>query len=70
MILQDILYKVSIRSVQGNTNIEVNDLVIDSRQVKAGSCFIAIKGTKTDGLEFVESAVEKGAVAIICESLL
>lgn len=69
MILQDILYKVSIRSVKGNTNIEVNNLVIDSRNVKAGNCFIALKGTKTDGLEFVESAVEKGAVAIICESL-
>jgi UDP-N-acetylmuramoyl-L-alanyl-D-glutamate--2,6-diaminopimelate ligase len=69
LILQDILYKVSIRSVKGNTNIEVNNLVIDSRNVKAGNCFIALKGTKTDGLEFVESAVEKGAVAIICESL-
>ena len=69
MILQDILYKVSIRSVKGNTNIEVNGLHIDSRNVKASACFIALKGTKTNGQEFIASAIEKGATAIICEAL-
>ena len=69
MILQDILYKVSIRSAKGNTNVEVKSLVIDSRNVKPGSCFIALKGTKTDGQSFIESAVENGAVAIVCETL-
>ena len=69
MILQDLLYKVSIRSIKGNTNIEVKDLVIDSRKVKPGSCFIALKGTKTDGGSFIESAVENGAVAIVCETI-
>jgi len=69
LILQDILYKVSIRSVTGNTNIEIMDLAIDSRKVKPGSCFIALKGTKTDGHAFIESAVENGAVAIVCETL-
>ena len=67
MILQDILYKVSIRSIKGNTNIEVKDLVIDSRKVSPGSCFIALKGTIADGQAFIDSAVEKGAVAIVCE---
>ena len=67
MILQDILYKVSIRSVKGNTNIEINGLHIDSRNVKPGDCFIALKGTKTDGQQFIASAIEKGATAIICE---
>ncbi|MEO6253723.1 MAG: UDP-N-acetylmuramoyl-L-alanyl-D-glutamate--2,6-diaminopimelate ligase [Ferruginibacter sp.] len=69
MILQDILYKVAIRSIKGNANTEVNSLLIDSRTVKPGSCFIALKGTKTDGQEFIESAVEKGAVVIVCETL-
>ena len=69
MILQDILYKVSIRSVKGNTNIEVTDLQIDSRKVKPGSCFIALKGTKTNGQEYIETAVENGATAIICDTL-
>ena len=69
MILQHILYKVSIRSVKGNTNIDVHDLQIDSRNVKPGSCFIALKGTKTNGEEFIEHAVEKGAAVIICDTL-
>jgi len=69
LILQDILYKVSIRSVKGNTSIDITSLHIDSRQVKPGCCFIALKGTKTDGLEYIESAIEKGAVAIVCEKL-
>ncbi len=67
MILQDILYKVSIRSAKGNTNVDVKSLVIDSRNVKPGSCFIALKGTKTDGHSFIQNALKKGAVAIICE---
>ena len=69
MILQDILYKVSIRSIQGNANIEVNGLAIDSGNVKQGSCFIALKGTKTDGHAFIDKAVENGAVAVICDAL-
>jgi len=67
LILQDILYKVSIRSVKGNTHVEINGLHIDSRNVKPSSCFIALKGTQTNGDEFIASAVENGATAIICE---
>lgn len=69
MILQDILYKVSIRSVKGNTDAAVNSLNIDSRLVKPGSCFIALKGTKTDGQEYIEAAVKNGAVAVVCEKM-
>ena len=69
MILQDILYKVSIRSVKGNTDTAVNSLNIDSRLVKPGSCFIALKGTKTDGQEYIEAAVKNGAVAVVCEKM-
>ncbi len=69
MILQDILYKVSIRSIKGNANKEIDSLFIDSRSVKNGSCFIALRGTKADGQEFIESAIEKGAAAIVCETL-
>ena len=69
MILQDILYKVSIRSVKGNTTTDINALHIDSRQVNEGSCFIALKGTKSDGQAFIEAAIVKGALAIVCENL-
>jgi UDP-N-acetylmuramoyl-L-alanyl-D-glutamate--2,6-diaminopimelate ligase len=49
--------------------MEVNALQIDSRKVKPGNCFIALKGTKNDGQEFIENAIEKGAVAVVCEIL-
>ncbi|MBL7696000.1 MAG: UDP-N-acetylmuramoyl-L-alanyl-D-glutamate--2,6-diaminopimelate ligase [Ferruginibacter sp.] len=69
MILQDVLYKVSIRSVKGDTSVDVNSIAIDSRLAKAGSCFIALKGTKFDGQAYIDAAIEKGATAIICESI-
>ena len=49
--------------------MEVNGLHIDSRKVKPGNCFIALRGTKTNVDEFIESAVEKGAIAVVCEVL-
>ncbi len=67
MILQDILYKVAIRSVKGTTGIAVKDLQIDSRKTSSGSCFIAVKGVAADGHAFIDTAIEKGAVAIVCE---
>ena len=69
MILQDILYKVAITSVQGNTGIEVTSLQIDSRKVTAGCCFIAVKGAAADGHQFINKAIENGAVVIVCETL-
>jgi len=69
LILKDILYKVSIRTVKGNTGIAVKDLQIDSRKVSTGSCFIAVKGSTTDGHQFIETAVNNGATSIICETL-
>lgn len=69
MLLSDILYKVGIRSVAGSTSVEVNDIQIDSRSVKPGSLFIAVKGTAADGHQFIEKAIENGALAIVCEVL-
>lgn len=69
MTLQDILYKVSIRSVHGNTIIPVRDLQLDSRKVSAGSVFIAVKGSAVDGHRFIEQVLQQGAVAVICETM-
>lgn len=68
-LLQDILFKVNIRSVNGATAVEVNDLQIDSRKVSPGSAFIAIKGSAADGHQFIDTAVNKGAKAVICETM-
>ena len=68
-MLKDILYKVSIRSVMGNTGIAITNLAIDSRKVNAGCCFIAVKGSAVDGHAFIDNAIERGATAIVCETL-
>ena len=60
---------MAIRSVAGNTGIEISDIQIDSRKVSKGCLFIAVKGVAADGHKFIEKAVESGAAAVICEAL-
>lgn len=66
--LQDILYKVHLQSVNGNTGLQVTDIQIDSRQVTAGSVFVAIRGVQSDGHQFIDKAIAQGAVAVVCEA--
>lgn len=65
--LQDILYNVRLQAVTGVTNLDVKDIRIDSRKVTKGSVFIAIKGAVSDGHDFIATAIDKGARAIVCE---
>jgi UDP-N-acetylmuramoyl-L-alanyl-D-glutamate--2,6-diaminopimelate ligase len=69
VLLRDVLYKVPIRSVEGSTEIEIRDIHIDSRQVVPGGVFVAVKGEAADGHQFIEKAIEKGAIAVVCEKL-
>jgi len=68
-LLQQILYKVSTTSIVGSTVTEVANLQIDSRKVSAGSCFIAVSGSLSDGHDYIDVAVKNGAVAVVCEKL-
>lgn len=68
-ILKDILYKVAIEAVKGSTEIAVNNIDFDSRKIEENDAFIAIRGTISDGHEFIETAISKGATAIICDTL-
>jgi UDP-N-acetylmuramoyl-L-alanyl-D-glutamate--2,6-diaminopimelate ligase len=68
-ILKDILYKVSLVSISGITDIEINAIAMDSRAVKEKTLFVAVKGTQADGHQYVDMAVTKGAIAIICEEM-
>ena len=68
-MLKDILYKVNIQSVKGDTSIDIKNLQIDSRKVTPGTCFIALKGYSINGHDFIKDAIENGASAIICEIL-
>jgi UDP-N-acetylmuramoyl-L-alanyl-D-glutamate--2,6-diaminopimelate ligase len=67
--LSDILYGVRITAVNGDTGIAIDNVQIDSRKVGAGSLFVAVKGTLSDGHQFIQKAIEKGASAIIAEEL-
>ncbi|MFL5742177.1 MAG: UDP-N-acetylmuramoyl-L-alanyl-D-glutamate--2,6-diaminopimelate ligase [Flavisolibacter sp.] len=67
--LSDILYKVRTIALSGNTNIDINDVQIDSRKVKPGSLFIAVKGAAADGHQFISKAIGQGAVAVVCEEM-
>src|SRR6187431_1950843 len=68
-LLKDILYKVAIESVTGSTEIAINQLHFDSRKVEKNDVFIAIRGTISDGHDFIEKAIGLGATTIICDTL-
>jgi UDP-N-acetylmuramoyl-L-alanyl-D-glutamate--2,6-diaminopimelate ligase len=67
MQLKDILYKVPLNQVIGDTHIEVQSVAFDSRKIEKGSTFFATKGTQNDGHQFIDAVIEKGATAIVCE---
>lgn len=69
IILKDILYKVPLESVVGNTDVAITNLHFDSRQVALNDVFVAIKGTLSDGHDYISKAVDQGAIAIICEEM-
>lgn len=66
--LKDILWKVAIEAVHGSTDVAIEKMKFDSRKVSENDVFIAIRGTISDGHEFIETAINKGAIAIICDS--
>ena len=69
MKLQDLLYKVNILKLIGSTNIEISDVQFDSRKIQKKGLFIAIKGTISDGHQYIQNTIKEGAIAIIVEQL-
>ncbi|MGB3608478.1 UDP-N-acetylmuramoyl-L-alanyl-D-glutamate--2,6-diaminopimelate ligase [Psychroserpens sp.] len=67
--LKDILYKVNINAVVGSTSIDVNNLHFDSREISNHDVFVAIRGNSVDGHDYIETAINKGATAVICEEI-
>ena len=68
-LLKDILYKVSVNTIYGDTNLEISQIDFDSRAVKKGSLFVAQKGVSVDGHLFIDKAIQLGATSVICEVL-
>jgi UDP-N-acetylmuramoyl-L-alanyl-D-glutamate--2,6-diaminopimelate ligase len=67
--LKDILYKVSLTSSFGNMDVDVKGICFDSRKVQPGFVFVAVKGTLSDGHQFITKALDLGASMIVCEKL-
>ena len=65
--LKDILWKVAIEDVHGSTDVAIEKMEFDSRKVSENDVFIAIRGSISDGHEFIETAINKGAITIICD---
>lgn len=69
MILKKLIEKIPTLQIIGNPITEVVEINIDSRQVAEGHLFIALKGTQTDGHQYIDQAIKKGAKSIICEDI-
>jgi len=68
-LLKDILYKVAMNRVVGSTNVAIQNICFDSREVGQFSVFVAIRGTQSDGHDFIQQTVEKGVLAVVCEEI-
>jgi UDP-N-acetylmuramoyl-L-alanyl-D-glutamate--2,6-diaminopimelate ligase len=68
-LLKDILYEVTIESVHGSSDLTIEKIEFDSRKVSNNDVFVAIKGTLSDGHQFIDKAISLGASVIVCEVL-
>ena len=67
-ILRNILYKVAIEAVKGSTEFNVNKIQFDSRKIQENDVFVSIRGSLSNGHDFIETAINLGAIAIVCDT--
>ncbi|MEZ7497597.1 UDP-N-acetylmuramoyl-L-alanyl-D-glutamate--2,6-diaminopimelate ligase [Flavobacterium sp. Arc3] len=68
IILKDILYKVAIEAVHGSTEVAVGKIEFDSRKIEKNDVFVAIRGSVSDGHDYIQKAIELGVIAIVCDA--
>ncbi len=66
-VLKDILYKVKLKQIIGDTDVMISNVQFDSREVGPGDVFVAVNGYSSDGHDFIDQAIKKGAIAILAE---
>ena len=69
MKFKDIIVNCNLLELVGNRDLDIEKVSFDSRQVEPGTLFFAVKGTQTDGHDYIEKAVEQGASAVVCETM-
>lgn len=67
--LKDILYKSGLLEVTGSTDISISSVCFDSRKAEKGGLFVAVKGTQSDGHQFIDQVISAGVVAVICQDI-
>jgi len=67
MRLTELLAAAGLSPTECRGDTDVTDVTADSRRCRAGSCFVAVRGTGTDGHHFIAQAVARGATAVVCE---
>ena len=68
-ILKHIIKNTDAKLVSGTLDIEIKGISFDSRKTEKGDLFVAVKGVQTDGHQFIENAVNQGAVAVLAEDI-
>ena len=69
MELKELIHPLEVLEVVGNADVEISGIQSDSRKVEKGFLFVAVRGTAVDGHAYIQSAIEKGAAAIVCEEI-
>ncbi|MCR4849410.1 MAG: UDP-N-acetylmuramoyl-L-alanyl-D-glutamate--2,6-diaminopimelate ligase [Bacteroidales bacterium] len=69
MKLKDIIVNCNLLDLTGNKDLDIDKVSFDSREAAPGTLFFAVKGTQTDGHEYIENALDKGASAVVCEKM-
>ncbi|MFB0911132.1 MAG: UDP-N-acetylmuramyl-tripeptide synthetase [Flavobacterium sp.] len=68
IILKDILHKVAIEAISGSMEVAVHKIEFDSRKIEVNDIFVAIRGSVSNGHNYIQKAVELGAVVIVCDT--
>ncbi|BAV95257.1 UDP-N-acetylmuramoyl-L-alanyl-D-glutamate--2,6-diaminopimelate ligase [Ichthyobacterium seriolicida] len=68
-LLKEILPENTSFEIIGSHECEVKDIIFDSKSVSTSSLFVAIKGARVDGHDFIDIAIKKGATSVLCEVL-
>ena len=67
MKLDQILENVGIKNQKGDLDLDITNIHSDSRKLKEGALFVAIDGFTSNGIQYIDNAIENGAIAIIVE---
>ncbi|MBQ3930534.1 MAG: UDP-N-acetylmuramoyl-L-alanyl-D-glutamate--2,6-diaminopimelate ligase [Paludibacteraceae bacterium] len=69
MILGQLIEELNVKKVYGSLDKEITGVCFDSRKAAPGAIFTAVKGTVSDGSEYIDAAIQAGATAVICSNI-